>query len=102
MGTHRIKAGSALVLALMAGVWLSTEPAPAAQRMAPEKFLVSFWCAPPPQETTLARYQEIAAAGFNAVLPPCGGPVTPALNRQILELCGQTGLKAFGRDVYVR
>ena len=61
-------------------------------------FLISFWCGPPPGETTLARYREIAGAGFNAVLPPCGGPITPELNRRILELCAQTGLKAVVSD----
>jgi hypothetical protein len=89
---------TALVLALVVRVTLVTEPAGAAQRVAPEKFLVSFWCGPPPQETTLARYQEIWRAGFNAVLPPCGGPITPELNRRILDLCAQTGLKAVVSD----
>lgn len=73
-------------------------PARAARRPAPEEFLISFWCGPPPQETTLERYREIAGAGFNAVLPPCGGPITPELNRQILGLCAQTGLKAIVSD----
>lgn len=77
---------------------LLAPPVRAARRAAPEQFLISFWCAPPPEETTLARYQEIAGAGFNAVLPPCGGAVTPELNRRILDLCGQTGLKAIVSD----
>jgi hypothetical protein len=78
--------------------FLSAAPSNAARRVAPEQFLISFWCGPPPGETTLARYREIAGAGFNAVLPPCGGPITPELNRQILGLCAQTGLKAIVSD----
>jgi hypothetical protein len=77
---------------------LMAAPAGAARRVAPDQFLISFWCGPPPQETTLERYREIANAGFNAVLPPCGGPITPELNRQILGLCAQTGLKAILSD----
>lgn len=87
---------AAALLILTAAVIVT--PARAARRVAPEQFLISFWCAPPPAETTLERYQEIAAPGFNAVLPPCVGPVTPALNQKLLELCGQTGLKAIVED----
>src|SRR5438132_1325391 len=84
-----------LIVSLIA---LSVRPVCAARRVDPERFLISFWCAPPPGETTLERYQEIAGAGFNAVLPPCAGPITPELNRRILELCAQTGLKAVVSD----
>ena len=73
-------------------------PAGAARRVAPEEFLISFWCGPPPAETTPERYREIAGAGFNAVLPPCGGPITPELNRRLLGLCAQNGLKAIVSD----
>lgn len=73
-------------------------PVRAAKRIAPEEFLLSFWCAPPPEETTAERYREIAAAGFNAVLPPCSGPITPELNRRILALCAENGLKAVVSD----
>jgi hypothetical protein len=77
---------------------LAGPPVHAVRWVVPERFLISFWCAPPPGETTLERYQEIAGAGFNAVLPPCAGPITPELNRRILELCAQTGLKAIVSD----
>src|SRR5437016_6898285 len=90
--------GRLLVVALAAWFVLGVRPASAARRVAPEQYLISFWCGPPPGETTLARYREIAGAGFNAVLPPCGGPITPELNRRILELCAQTGLKAVVSD----
>lgn len=62
-----------------------------------KRFVLSFWCAPPPEETTLARYREIAECGFNVVLPTCGG-WSIDLNRQILDLCQKTGLKAIIGD----
>src|SRR5947209_9961407 len=87
-----------LFVMLALGTTLAAPPVKAARRVAPEQFLISFWCAPPPGETTPARYREIADAGFNAVLPPCSGPITPELNRQILALCAQTGVKAIVSD----
>lgn len=88
-------------LLLLIGLGLTaaaTSPARAASRVAPEQFLISFWCGPPPEETTLARYEEIADAGFNTVLPPCSGPITRDLNRQILQFCAQLGLEAIIAD----
>jgi hypothetical protein len=87
-----------LIWMLVGMMALSAVPARAGRRVAPEQFLISYWCGPPPGETTLQRYQEIAGAGFNAAMPPCGGPITPELNRRLLELCGQTGLKAVISD----
>lgn len=60
-------------------------------------FILSFWCAPPGEETNLQRYREIAECGFNVVLPPCGA-WSVELNRQILDLCQKTGLKAIVGD----
>jgi hypothetical protein len=51
-----------------------------------------------PAETTAQRYQKIATAGFDVVLPPSSGLITAAPNRQILELCARTGLKAIVAD----
>lgn len=62
-----------------------------------KRFMLSFWCAPPPEETTLQRYREIAECGFNVVLPPCGA-WSKELNHQILDLCQKTGLKAIVGD----
>jgi hypothetical protein len=62
-----------------------------------KQFLISFWCAPPGEETNLQRYREIAECGFNVVLPPCSA-WSAELNRQILHLCQQTGLKAIVGD----
>jgi hypothetical protein len=89
-----------LLTLLICLVWVvaGAPPVRAANRVAPEQFLISFWCGPPPEETTLARYQEIADAGFNVVLPPCRGPITPAFNQRLLQLCALTGLKAIVSD----
>lgn len=62
-----------------------------------KQFMLSFWCAPPGEETNLQRYREIAECGFNVVLPPCG-VWSVDLNRQILDLCQKTGLKAIVGD----
>lgn len=62
-----------------------------------KQFMLSFWCAPPGEETSLQRYREIAGCGFNVVLPPCGA-WSVDLNRQILDLCQKTGLKAIVGD----
>ncbi len=62
-----------------------------------KQFLVSFWCAPPEEETSLERYREIAECGFNVALPPCGA-WSVDLNRRILDLCQQTGMKAIIGD----
>jgi hypothetical protein len=61
------------------------------------EWMLSFWCAPPGEETNLQRYREIAECGFNVVLPPCGA-WDRELNRQILDLCQKTGLKAIVGD----
>ena len=62
-----------------------------------KRFILSFWCAPPEEHTSLERYREIAECGFNVVLPPCAAWSVP-LNKQILDLCQKTGLKAIIGD----
>ncbi|GIV16340.1 MAG: hypothetical protein KatS3mg022_1775 [Armatimonadota bacterium] len=62
-----------------------------------KQFLVSFRCAPPGEEANLQGYREIAECGFNVVLPPSSA-WSVELNRQILHLCQQTGLKAIIGD----
>jgi len=78
-----------LALALLLGT--------SARLRAEPEFLISFWFGPPKAETTLKRYQEIADGGFTAVLPPAYGSDV-ATNKKILDLCKQTGLKAFVED----
>lgn len=81
------------VLVLALALFLGTSRA---ARADPE-FLVSFWYGPPRAETTLKRYQEIAECNFTAVLPPAEGTDVER-NKKILDLCKQTGLKAFIED----
>jgi hypothetical protein len=64
-------------------------------------FIISFWNGPTKEETTLARYQEIADCGFNVALPGIAGNepnfaegLGDAHNRKVLDLCEQVGLKA--------
>lgn len=64
----------------------------------PREFPISFWCGPPEEFLTRARFQEIKDAGFTHAMPPCGGPDTPEYNRKTLELCRQVGLKAYIAD----
>ena len=61
-----------------------------------EPLPLGFWCGPPEGFTAVERFQEIAAAGFTFVMPPCSGPITPELNHQILD-----GALAAGLGVYV-
>jgi len=63
-------------------------------------FIISYWCGPPKSETTLARYKEIAEAGFNVAMPAIDaswGDVVAGLgdahNRKFLDLCKQVGIK---------
>jgi len=59
------------------------------------EFIISFWCAPPAEETTLERYREIANCGFNLVLTWFNDI---PMNRKVLDLCRKTGLKALIGD----
>jgi hypothetical protein len=63
-------------------------------------FIISYWCGPPPSETTLARYEEIAEAGFNVAFPafdPAWDNSREGLgdehNRKFLDLCQKVGIK---------
>ena len=58
-------------------------------------FIITFWCAPPAAETTLERYREIAECGFNVVLTWF---MDIPMNRKVMDLCQQTGLKAWIGD----
>jgi hypothetical protein len=82
---HRIAAFAFLVFAL-------TSPSRAA-----DQFETSFWLGPPEKFTTLERYQEIKNAGFTLAFPPLHTP-SVELNRKILDLCHQVGLRAMIAD----
>ena len=68
--------------------------APAAE---PE-FHISFWCGPPPEFQTLARYKEIKEANFTLAFPACIGGASVEQNKKILDFCQQVGLKAMIMD----
>ncbi len=94
-----------IVLSLLIACTVFAQPKPTASKPAtqaavkwdPDVFPISYWCGPPPQFTTLERYQEIADAGFTYAMPPCGG-ATPEGNKKILEYCQKVGIKAFLQD----
>jgi hypothetical protein len=79
----------------------STLPASAEHRI-DATFIISLWCAPPTTETTVERYKEIADCGFNVVCYPVDN-MWPDVksNHKILDVCQQTGLKAFIGDARV-
>jgi hypothetical protein len=62
-----------------------------------EQFEVSYWLGPPEKFTTLERYREIKEAGFTIAAPPLHTP-SVEMNRKILDLCQQVGLKALIAD----
>lgn len=62
-----------------------------------KEFFIGFWSPPPPQETTYARYKEIAEAGFNLVLGG-NGVASREINQKALELCQQLNLKMLVLD----
>ncbi len=64
----------------------------------PAEYPISFWCGPPAPFATPDRYKQIAAAGFNYVMPACEGASTPETNRKILDGCKAAGIKAFIYD----
>ncbi|MEI7835508.1 MAG: discoidin domain-containing protein [Planctomycetota bacterium] len=74
--------------------------APATPPVVDAPFMISYWCGPPKDQTTLERYKEIAECGFNTVFPAIDNLWEPASkdqeehNRKYLDLCQQVGLKA--------
>ncbi len=72
--------------------------APPEPNWPPKTMPISFWCGPPEPYITLEQYRQIAAAGFNIVMPPCDGDITVARNRKILETARAAGLKAVIQD----
>lgn len=61
---------------------------------------IGFWWPPPPSETTVARYTEIADAGFNFVTGGNGvGDVE--LNTKLLDAAAANGLHAIVQDTRI-
>lgn len=63
-----------------------------------KEFPISFWCAPPANQTTVERYKEIAGAGFNIAGPPCEGGGSVERNLRILNASRAAGIKAIIAD----
>ena len=63
-----------------------------------QPFIITFWCGPPLQDFTDARAEEIAAAGFTVVGPPCEGGLDPASNRRALDVAAGHGLRVWIND----
>ncbi len=61
-------------------------------------FIISYWCGPPPAQTTLARYREIADCGFTVAMPPINSKNDVKTNLKILDLCKAVGIKAVIAD----
>ena len=91
-----------VIVTLSAGCAAAPRPrvAVATPPAAPPKthFITTFWCGPPLQEFTDARAEEIVAAGFSIVGPPCEGPITPEGNVRALEVAARHGLSMWVAD----
>lgn len=68
------------------------------EEWSPKAFPISFWCGPPDQNITVERYKQVAAAGFNYLMPPCEGASTVERNRRILDTAKSAGLRVFLLD----
>ncbi|HUI27197.1 MAG TPA: hypothetical protein VL403_14030, partial [Candidatus Kryptonia bacterium] len=61
-------------------------------------FIITFWCGPPLAEFTDARAEEIAAAGFNIVGPPCEGGRARVDQLHALDVAARHGLRVWLMD----
>ena len=67
-------------------------------------FVISYWCGPPMDQTTVERYKEIVECGFNMAFPAIdvlGKPFDKAQeehNRKYLDVCQQAGIKGLVYD----
>jgi hypothetical protein len=66
----------------------ATDPAPKTA------FATGFWCGPPLEQSTPARFRQVLAAGFTFSMPPCGdgSGFTVAENRRILDAARAAGI----------
>jgi hypothetical protein len=64
----------------------------------PSSFIVTFWCGPPLTEFDDARAEEIAAAGFTIVGPPCEAAHDAEHNRRALDIAARHGLRMWIAD----
>lgn len=87
---------ASFVLWLVAGA----APAGAASGYGSElpRFALFGWASPPSESTTVERYAELAAVGFNVTLPALDEPGTYAANRLRLDVTRPIGLRTLILD----
>ncbi len=74
------------------------QPTSHAESPPPLPFIITFWCGPPLHLFDDARAQQIVAAGFDVVGPPCEGLLNPTINRQALDVAARHGLRVWVND----
>jgi hypothetical protein len=84
-------------VALAAGGLMAVRAGSGAE-VSPDRFLLSFWCAPPADHLSATTVKQIADAGFNVIFPPCSGAMDTAGNRALLDLAHREGLKVLVSD----
>jgi hypothetical protein len=65
---------------------------------ASDSFITTIWCGPPFEQFTDVRAEEIVAAGFNVVGPPCERPTGPFQPFDALAVAARHGLKMWIAD----
>lgn len=78
-------------------LWMAAVPAPAGAApgygSALPRFALFGWVSPPSESTTVARYTELAAAGFNVTVTAQDEPGTFTENRLRLDVTRRLGLR---------
>lgn len=88
----------AIVLPLVLTGCAAARARPATSPQVPRPFIITAWCAPPLEEFNDARAEEIAAAGFNIVGPPCEGSRDRESNLRALDVAARHGLRMWIDD----
>lgn len=63
-----------------------------------DEFIIMAYSGPPPEETTLERYREIAGAGVNCLVPG-NGIFDKESNLKVMDLARQVGIKVVPVDM---
>jgi hypothetical protein len=94
-----VSRGSAAIAIALAGIVGALVAAPAPHSAGPAGLSVGFWCGPPVEQSTPARFLQALDAGFTFSMPPCSVQApTVAQNRQILDAARQAGVPVVIRD----
>jgi len=87
-----------VLAALVAAVSFACGPSPAAAASAVPRFTLFGWVSPPPDQTTPARYAEMASVGMNVALPAWDDPHDRDENLRRLDLAAAHGMRCFVAD----